>query len=190
MPVTRYARSGDVNVAYQVVGEGPYDVVFVPPFVTHVELLWRVPSWAAFNRRLAALSRVQGLLSHLSVGERVTFDQLLHSELSALGAPDEKVTLAGPAGVPLRSIMVQTLALTWPGSRSRSPGHITQKTPACSAAFSNISQPLVVPGRKALHRSPSSTALPAASLAVMATNACVIRCTSAGSISLCAVKQQ
>ena len=64
-----------------------------------------------FNRRLAALARVQGLLSHMSVGERVTFDQLLGCELAALGAPEEKVTLCGPAGVPLRSVMVQTLAL-------------------------------------------------------------------------------
>jgi two-component system CheB/CheR fusion protein len=64
-----------------------------------------------FGRRLAALARVQRLLSHLSVGERVTFDQLLDSELNALGAPDDRVSLSGPAGVPLRSTMVQTLAL-------------------------------------------------------------------------------
>jgi pimeloyl-ACP methyl ester carboxylesterase len=58
VPPTRYARSGDVNIAYQVSGEGPFDVVFVPPFVSHVELLWRVPSWAAFNRRLASSCRL------------------------------------------------------------------------------------------------------------------------------------
>jgi pimeloyl-ACP methyl ester carboxylesterase len=39
-PETRYARSGDVSIAYQVTGDGPFDVVFVPPFLTHVELLW------------------------------------------------------------------------------------------------------------------------------------------------------
>ena len=38
MPETRYARSGDVMVAYQVVGEGPFDVVIVPGSVSHVEL--------------------------------------------------------------------------------------------------------------------------------------------------------
>ena len=36
-PETRYARSGDVNIAYQVTGDGPFDVVYVPPFVSHVE---------------------------------------------------------------------------------------------------------------------------------------------------------
>ena len=67
-----------------------------------------------FGRRLAALSRVQGLLSHLSAGERVDFDELLRSELSALGVTDsmaDRVTLEGPARVPLRSATVQTFAL-------------------------------------------------------------------------------
>ena len=57
-PETRYARSGDVNIAYQVVGDGPFDLVLVPPFVTHVELAWEVPGWAAFNQRLASFSRL------------------------------------------------------------------------------------------------------------------------------------
>jgi pimeloyl-ACP methyl ester carboxylesterase len=39
-PETRYAKSGDVSIAYQVTGDGPFDVVFIPPFVTHVELVW------------------------------------------------------------------------------------------------------------------------------------------------------
>ena len=67
-----------------------------------------------FGRRLAALARVQGLLSHLSAGERVDFDELLRSELTALGVADgkaERVTLDGPSEVPLRSATVQTLAL-------------------------------------------------------------------------------
>jgi len=43
-PDTRYARSGDVHIAYQVNGDGPFDLVFVPPFVSHVELAWEIPS--------------------------------------------------------------------------------------------------------------------------------------------------
>jgi hypothetical protein len=46
---TRYARSGDVSIAYQVTGEGPFDVVYVPGFVSHVELTWGVPGMAAFQ---------------------------------------------------------------------------------------------------------------------------------------------
>jgi pimeloyl-ACP methyl ester carboxylesterase len=55
---TRYARSGDVSIAYQVTGEGPFDVVCVPGFVSHVELTWEVPGMAAFNRRLASFCRL------------------------------------------------------------------------------------------------------------------------------------
>jgi class 3 adenylate cyclase len=42
---TRYARSGDVNIAYQVTGEGPYDQVFIPGYVTHLELAWKLPGF-------------------------------------------------------------------------------------------------------------------------------------------------
>ena len=55
---TRYARSGDVSIAYQVTGEGPFDVVFVPGFLSHVELAWDVPGMAAYNRRLASFCRL------------------------------------------------------------------------------------------------------------------------------------
>ncbi len=39
-PKTKYARAGDVSIAYQVVGDGPIDIVYVPGFVSHVELIW------------------------------------------------------------------------------------------------------------------------------------------------------
>jgi pimeloyl-ACP methyl ester carboxylesterase len=55
---TRYAKSGDVNVAYQVVGEGPLDLVLVPGWVSHVERVWEEPAYAAFLRRLASFSRL------------------------------------------------------------------------------------------------------------------------------------
>ena len=58
MPETRYARSGDVSIAYQVVGEGPLDVVIAPAWVTHVELQWEPAGWAALLRSLAEQARV------------------------------------------------------------------------------------------------------------------------------------
>ena len=58
LPETRYARSGDVSIAYQVTGAGPFDLVYVPPFVSHVELSWQVPGMAKFNERLASFSRL------------------------------------------------------------------------------------------------------------------------------------
>jgi hypothetical protein len=49
-PETRYARSGDVNITYTVTGTGPFDLVFVPGFVSNVELDWGDPLRAVFLR--------------------------------------------------------------------------------------------------------------------------------------------
>jgi pimeloyl-ACP methyl ester carboxylesterase len=57
-PVTRYAKSGDVSVAYQVVGEGPPDVVLIPGFVSNVEAAWEWPYLARFLHRLASVARL------------------------------------------------------------------------------------------------------------------------------------
>jgi class 3 adenylate cyclase len=57
-PETRYARSGDVNIAYQIVGEGPFDLVFVPGWISNVELMWEEPNLARLLRRLASFSRL------------------------------------------------------------------------------------------------------------------------------------
>ncbi len=68
-----------------------------------------------FRERLAALARVNGLLSRLDEGQRITFDELLRSELSAGGVVGGdwigKLALDGPSGVRLRSATVQTFAL-------------------------------------------------------------------------------
>lgn len=57
-PQTRYARSGDVSIAYQVVGEGPFDLVFVPGAVSHVELSWQMPSFRRLYERLSRFARL------------------------------------------------------------------------------------------------------------------------------------
>jgi class 3 adenylate cyclase len=57
-PETRYATSGDVNIAYQVVGEGPLDLVFIPSLTHHLELVWENPPQARFFERLASMGRL------------------------------------------------------------------------------------------------------------------------------------
>ncbi len=57
-PETHYARSGDVNIAYQVVGDGPFDLVFVPGFISHLDLQWTDPRIARFLQKLASFSRL------------------------------------------------------------------------------------------------------------------------------------
>jgi pimeloyl-ACP methyl ester carboxylesterase/class 3 adenylate cyclase len=57
-PKTQYARNGDVNIAYQVVGDGPIDLVLVPGFISHLDLWWTMPEAAVFLRRLASFARL------------------------------------------------------------------------------------------------------------------------------------
>jgi pimeloyl-ACP methyl ester carboxylesterase len=57
-PETRYALSGEIHIAYQVLGEGPRDIVFVPGAMSHLDLLWEDAETADFFRRLAELGRL------------------------------------------------------------------------------------------------------------------------------------
>ena len=57
-PQTRYAQSGDVNIAYQVIGQGPLDLVFVMGWVSNIDEFWTEPSFASFLQRLARFSRL------------------------------------------------------------------------------------------------------------------------------------
>ncbi len=58
LPETRYARSGDVNIAYQVTGEGPFDLVFIHGYVSHMELHWKMPTFVPFLERLSSFCRL------------------------------------------------------------------------------------------------------------------------------------
>ena len=58
MPTTHYALSGELRIAYQVIGNGPVDLVCVPGWVTHLEFGWEEPSLARFYRGLASFSRL------------------------------------------------------------------------------------------------------------------------------------
>jgi hypothetical protein len=57
-PETLYARSKDGNVAYQVVGDGLQDLVFIPSWLNNIDAMWDEPSLAHFLRRLATFSRL------------------------------------------------------------------------------------------------------------------------------------
>ena len=73
LPTTRYAVSGEVNIAYQTMGDGPIDIVLVPGIVSHVEFLHEFPEYTAYLRRLSKFARVvtfdkrgQGLSDRIS----------------------------------------------------------------------------------------------------------------------------
>ena len=73
LPATRYALSGDVSIAYQVMGDAPIDIIMVPGIASHVEFQHELPGYTAFLRRLATFARVvtfdkrgQGLSDRIS----------------------------------------------------------------------------------------------------------------------------
>src|SRR5512147_1159830 len=87
IPETNYAKSVDVHIAYQAVGDGPVDLVFVPTFTSHVEYAWEEPSYARFLRRLASFSRLI-LLDKRGTGlsDRVTDAATLEERMDDLRA--------------------------------------------------------------------------------------------------------
>jgi pimeloyl-ACP methyl ester carboxylesterase len=75
MPDVRYARNGDIHIAYQVLGEGPPDLVLVDGFLTHLGAMWADPARRRFCERLASFSRLilfdkrgMGLSDHVPFG--------------------------------------------------------------------------------------------------------------------------
>jgi pimeloyl-ACP methyl ester carboxylesterase len=58
IPETRYAKSGETNIAYQVIGDHPRDLILVPGWVSNIEVFWEDPAAARFLRRLASFSRL------------------------------------------------------------------------------------------------------------------------------------
>ena len=57
-PPVRYARSGELNIAYQVVGDGPTDLLMIPGWFSHLALDWEEPTWVRWCERLASFARV------------------------------------------------------------------------------------------------------------------------------------
>ena len=57
-PETRYARSGDLHIAYQVVGDGPIDILYVPTWISQVEHLWEEPRVRRFFERISTFARL------------------------------------------------------------------------------------------------------------------------------------
>jgi pimeloyl-ACP methyl ester carboxylesterase len=58
LPLTRYAMSGDVSVAYQTMGDGPINILVIPGIISHVEFMHEMPGYTAFLQRLSKFARV------------------------------------------------------------------------------------------------------------------------------------
>ena len=131
-PETRYARSGDVHIAYQVFGEGDLDVVLVPGYTTHVELVWEHEPSARFMERLASFARVisfdrRGSGLSDPVAEAPTFEQRMDDVRAVMDAAgSERAALIGISeGVPMSILFAATYpqrvhALVCSGGMARS----------------------------------------------------------------------
>lgn len=113
----RYAQNGDVNIAYQVVGDGPVDIVFVMGWVSHLEYFWEEPRFAAFLNRLASFSRLilfdkrgTGLSDRVPLDYLPTLEQRMedvHAVMDAVGS--ERAVLVGVSeGGPMCSLFAAT----------------------------------------------------------------------------------
>ena len=115
MPVTRYAKSGDVHIAYQVFGSGPIDLVFVPGFVSHIENYWDHPDLARWLLRLSRFARVaifdkRGTGLSDRVAEAPSLDQRMDDARAVMDAVGmERAALLGVSeGGPLATLFAAT----------------------------------------------------------------------------------
>jgi len=116
-PETRYVQNGDVNIAYQVMGGGETDIVFVMGWVSHLEYFWKHHSFASFLSRLASFSRLvlfdkrgTGLSDRVPLSELPTLEQRMedvHAVMDAVGS--ERAVLVGVSeGGPMCSLFAAT----------------------------------------------------------------------------------
>src|SRR5688572_234589 len=116
-PKTRYTRCGSINIAYQVVGDGPIDVVLVPGWISNIEVFWEEPSLARFMRRLAGFSRLI-LFDKRGTGlsDRPTATPTLEERMEDLRAVMDAVgsTSAAVLGYSEGACMCALFAATYP----------------------------------------------------------------------------
>jgi pimeloyl-ACP methyl ester carboxylesterase/class 3 adenylate cyclase/DNA-binding CsgD family transcriptional regulator len=116
-PETKYAKSGEINIAYQVVGTGVVDLVFVMGWASHLDWSWQEPSFARFLRRLASFSRLiqfdkRGTgFSDRTVG-LATFEQRMDDVRAVMDAAGSR--RAALLGVSEGAAMCALFAATYP----------------------------------------------------------------------------
>jgi pimeloyl-ACP methyl ester carboxylesterase len=119
VPATHYARSGDVNIAYQVLGDGPLDLVFVMGWVSHLEYFWTEPNFAQFLTRLSSFARLilfdkrgTGLSDRVPVNCLPTLEQRMDDVRAVMDAVGSK--RAALCGVSEGGAMAALFAATHP----------------------------------------------------------------------------
>jgi class 3 adenylate cyclase/pimeloyl-ACP methyl ester carboxylesterase len=119
VPEVRYAKNGDLHIAYQVLGDGPFDLVFVAGFTSHCEHQWEEPALARSLERLASFSRLiwfdkrgTGLSDPVLDANQFTLEQRMedmHAVLDAVGSERAAILGASEGGA-----MSALFAATYP----------------------------------------------------------------------------
>ena len=137
-PQTRYALSGDVNIAYQVIGDGPVDLVFVMGWVSNIDEFWTEPSFASFLQRLARFSRLivfdkrgTGLSDRVDEKNPPTLEQRMDDVRAVMDAAGSK--RAALLGISEGGPMCALFAATYP-----------ERT-AALMTFGSFARPLAAP---------------------------------------------
>lgn len=116
-PETKYARNGDVNIAYQVIGDAPLDLVFVMGWISHLDYFWREPSFARFLLRLSTFARLilfdkrgTGLSDRVANNELPTLEQRMDDVRAVMDAAgSQRAALLGVSeGGPMCSLFAAT----------------------------------------------------------------------------------
>src|SRR3984893_2308975 len=115
LPETRYALSGDVNLAYQVMGDGPVDIIMVPGFISHIEFRHEMPGYTASLRRLSSFARVvtfdkrgQGLSDRVS--DAPSLEQRMDDVRAIMDAIGSKraILFGNSEGCPMSALFAAT----------------------------------------------------------------------------------
>jgi class 3 adenylate cyclase len=132
-PETRYAPCGDVSIAYQVMGDGPIDLIFAPGLVSHQELVHELPAWSRIATRLASFARFISFDKRGSgLSDRVpgvpTLEERMDDLLAVMAAVgSERAVLLGVSeGGPMSALFAatypeRTVSLILHGSFARLP---------------------------------------------------------------------
>lgn len=116
-PRTHYVQNGDVDIAYQVVGDGPIDIVFVMGWVSHLEYFWKHHLFASFLERLASFSRLilfdkrgTGLSDRVPIDRLPTLEQRMDDVRAVMDAVgSERAVLVGVSeGGPMCALFAAT----------------------------------------------------------------------------------
>lgn len=147
-PVTRFARNGDVHLAYQVIGSGPLDLLIIDDWVHHVEVVWEWPEFAYFLHRLGAFARVihfdrrgTGLSDPVPVDALPALETQVEDAITVLDAAASQRPVV--LGIQVGSLVASLLAASHPERCSRLVLYA-----AAAMALSTADHPLGVPSEE------------------------------------------